>query len=372
MTSRVCYALLLTLSLQHTAVAAQADPFHIEFSEISDGIWLAQRPESTRQPVVGNGIIILNGDHVVVVDGAATPLVAERVIEGIRARTDKPVRYLVNTHWHGDHNLGNHRFVEAWPGIEIVAHRFTRQAMVGAPMNYVEDVSNSIEGNMDQMAALLESGALPDGSPIPAYGVEALTDLVQNRDIVIQEMTTQTVTAPTLVFEDTLTLAGGPRDISIRFLGNANTRGDAVVWLAGERLLLTGDIVVAPTPYGFGSYPGQWSAVIERMIAFQPVIIVPGHGPVMKNTLYLEKLIRLFDWLHAEVTGLIEAGNDLEAVRASLDFSTQSPPFTDGDPWLESRFRTWFSTPIVEAAWNEIKGIDNEPLEEPAESAGAN
>lgn len=360
---------LLALLVASSPVSAyEGDPASVAFSEVTEEIWLAYRPESTRQPVVGNGVVIVNEDHVVVIDGSASPLFADRVIEGIRARTDLPVRYLVTTHWHGDHNLGNHRYVEAFPGVEIIGHRFTRQAMLGAPMDYVEQSKSTLGDNLKQVAELLEKNAMPSGEPIPAHTRKAWEDLVAHSGLIVSEIQASQVTPPWLLFERELRLEHGGREIVIRNFGNGNTQGDAVVWLPAERILITGDVVVWPTPYGFGSYPGSWAEVIGELIALEPATIIPGHGPAMGNTNYLEKLKSLFEWVHHEVAARIDAGMDLEAIQADLDFSGQSAAFTDGDPWLESRFTVWFAKPIVEAAYNEIKGIENEPLvEEPAE-----
>ena len=68
------------------AIEMTTDPFEVRFEELAEGVWLAQRPRPERQPVMGNGVIIINDDHVVVVDGAGSPLLAERVIAGIRRR----------------------------------------------------------------------------------------------------------------------------------------------------------------------------------------------------------------------------------------------------------------------------------------------
>ena len=354
---------LVAMALSAPVQATETDPYHVEFEQVAEDIWVAVRPQSTRAPVVGNGAIIINDDHVVVVDGNGFPLVAERVIAGIRARTDKPVRYLINTHWHGDHNLGNDRFRDAYPGVNIIAHRFTRQAMLGAPMDYLAKEKESIVAEMQGVADLLEAGQLPDGSDIPAHLVPMFTDLVAHRALLEQQVLASKVTPPNLVFERELTLHSPSREIQVRFLGKANTAGDAVVWLPAERILVTGDIVVHPTPYGFYSNPESWAGVIAQLIDLEPRLVIPGHGAVMNDTAYLEKLRALFTWVHTEVAQRIQGGMSLEEIRDDLDFSAQSAEFTGGDAWLESRFRAWFAQPIVEAAWNEIMGIDSEPLE---------
>ena len=96
--------------------------YDFELRRLVDGVYVAVRPDVFRQPVEGNLVFIVNAEDVVVVDAGGTTASAESAIKLLRSVTDKPVRYLVNTHWHGDHNLGNAAFLKAYPGVEIVAH----------------------------------------------------------------------------------------------------------------------------------------------------------------------------------------------------------------------------------------------------------
>jgi glyoxylase-like metal-dependent hydrolase (beta-lactamase superfamily II) len=345
--------------------APQADPFEVRLEQLAEGIYVAIRPVSTRQPVMGNGTIIVNDDHVVVVDGNGSPLLADRVIAAIRSVTDRPVRYLVVSHWHGDHNLGNHRYLAAWPDLEIIGHRFAREAMLGAPMDYVEEYKVSIPEQMQVLAERLQSGVGSDGEPLEDYQRRELEDLVRHGDVFLGQIQASRVTPPTMTFERELVLHGGGRRIEIRHPGEANTAGDAYVWLPDERILVSGDIVVHPTPYGFYSYPRSWAAVLEGLQALQPRIVVPGHGEPMRDTAYLARLQALFSDLADQAAAAVAAGRSLEEFRAALDFEAHRAGFTGDDPFLDSRWTVWFTEPIAEAAWNEAAGIDNELLVKP-------
>ena len=79
----------------------------------------------------------------------------------------------------------------------------------------------------------------------------------------------------------------GGRKVELRFFGPANTTGDLALWDPRTRTLVTGDIVVAPTPYSFGSYHSEWIGVLDAMRALKPARIVPGHGP--ESTLGTER-----------------------------------------------------------------------------------
>ncbi|MGK2927864.1 MAG: MBL fold metallo-hydrolase [Lysobacterales bacterium] len=370
---RLRRALLLLAVLHCVTVTGadappQADPFQVRLEPVADGIYVAIRPESTRQPVMGNGTVIVNDDHVVVVDGNGSPLLADRVIAAIRAVTDLPVRYLVVTHWHGDHNLGSHSYLEAWPELEIISHRFAREAMLGAPMAYVEEYKVEIPEYMKQLAERLEQGVGADGAPLADYQQRELADLVHHADVFLQEIEASRVTPPTMTFEQELVLRGGGRAIEIRHPGKGNTAGDAYVWLPQERILVTGDLVVHPTPYGFYSYPRSWAAVLEGLQALQPRLVIPGHGEVMRDTGYLARLQALMSDVADQAAVAVAAGQSLEDFRETVNFEAHRAGFTGNDPFLDSRWGVWFTTPIVEAAWNEAAGIDNEPLVKAAET----
>jgi len=356
---------LLCSQAMGAAAPPEGDPFEVRLEQIAEGVYAAIRPVSTRQPVMGNGTVIVNDDHVVVVDGSGSPLLADRVIAAIRSVTDLPVRYLVISHWHGDHNLGNHRYLEAWPDLEIIGHRFARAAMLGAPMDYVEEYKVSIPEQMEDLAARLDSGLGSDGQPLEDYQARELGDLVRHADVFLGQIQASRVTPPTVTFEQELVLYGGGRRIEIRHAGKGNTAGDAFVWLPEERILVSGDIVVHPTPYGFYSYPRSWAAVLEGLQALQPRIIVPGHGEVMRDTAYLARLQALLADVADQAAAAVAAGRSLEEFREALDFEAHRAGFTGDDPFLDSRWKVWFTEPIAEAAWNEAAGIDNERLVKP-------
>ncbi|MGD2130789.1 MAG: MBL fold metallo-hydrolase [Lysobacterales bacterium] len=339
------------------------DFYDVDFEPVAGNVYVAIRPESTRQPVMGNGTVIVGDDHVVVVDGNGSPLLADRVIEHIRAITDLPVRYLVVSHWHGDHNLGNHRYLAAFPGIEIVGHRFTRQAMLGATMDYVKQSRTAIPERLGILSKQLKAGETRDGEPLTDWQRRQIEDLLAYSDVLVAETRASEITPPTLTFEKVLVLRGGGPTIEIRHLGRGNTAGDAVVWLPEQRILVTGDVVVHPTPYGFYSYPRSWAAVLQELQALQPRLVIPGHGPVMRDTAYLSKLQHLLEDVADQAERAVASGRSLEEFRKGFDLERHRAAFTGNDAWLDSRFDAWFAQPIAEAAYNEAAGIESEKLE---------
>ena len=97
--------------------------------DLADDIFAIVWDDIVSVPIEGNNLVIINADDVIVVDSKRTPSLAMTVIDEIRKRTDKPVRYLINTHWHADHFYSNYVFQNEYPGVEIIGHPATTAGM---------------------------------------------------------------------------------------------------------------------------------------------------------------------------------------------------------------------------------------------------
>ncbi len=350
----------LLAAFDPAAAEQRGDPFDVRLEVLTGGIWVVSRPEPERQPVMGNGVIIDNGDHLVVVDGAGSPLLADRVIEKIKAVSDLPVRTLIITHWHGDHHLGAYRFLEEWPDLEIITHRATREAMLGAPMDYLDELRVSLPEQLAALRPIAEKGELADGSPMPEIMRGDFNDLISYDGLIIEELNNSRVTPPDRVFEELLILDSGSRRMELRFFGRGNTAGDAVLWLPDERILVAGDTVVAPTPFGTGSYPRSWAEVLNRFRGLQPRYLVPGHGPVQQDPAYLELLIETLEMIAVQAAAAVADDLGPGTLKAHFDWRGYPQRFHHNDPRLKLRFEQWFAGPVLDAAHAEASGAASE------------
>jgi glyoxylase-like metal-dependent hydrolase (beta-lactamase superfamily II) len=341
----------------------QGDPFAVEIEQLADDVFVARRPYSWRLPVQANVTIVINDEDVVLVDGAGLPAHAEHIIRAIRDLTDKPVSTILTSHWHGDHNLGYRVFQREFPQVRIVAHENTRHSMANGVMEYAlgateEGIAPGIE-RMNQRAADAEAAGEP--AEIVAFWKSYALDYgPQTReyigiDIVLADET----------FSDRYVLHRGDRVIEFLFVGNANTDGDAIMWLPKEKIVATGDIVVGPTPYGFGSYPGEWGATLRAIKALDFDILVPGHGDVQRDTVYVDKLIALMEDISKQGRAAVAAGIDSEdSLRKAVDFSVHDKAITGGDPLLQFLFDRWFRQPIIESVFIEAMGGEVSQVDE--------
>lgn len=157
-------------------------------------------------------------------------------------------------------------------------------------------------------------------------------------------------------FDDRLDLADARTPAQVLFLGRANTDGDAVVWLPRQRILIAGDIVAAPLPFGFGGYPADWIATLAKVRGFDFRALVPGHGPPQRDRVYIDRLSAALAEIRAQVAPLAAQGLTLEQVRARIDVTAQIQGFVGDDPWLRRWFIDYWVNPIVASAYKEAKG----------------
>lgn len=348
---------LLVVGLGLTASAAPAsDPYEFELQQLAEGVYVAIRPESIRIPVEGNATILINDHDVVVVEGGGMPLAAERVLAKIRELTDKPVRYVINSHWHGDHHLGNQVYTDAFPDVEIISHRFTREEITGTAMDYLAKQAEALPQQVEGVQKQLEAGTFADGTPFDENSRRWFEQMAEGIPVIIEEMARLEITPPTLTFDKSLVLHRGERTIEILYLGRGNTRGDAVVYLPTERIVITGDLVVLPTPYGFGTYPGDWIETLSKIQEFEFDYLVPGHGPVQTDASYLDTLKALFASVQAQTEALVAEGADLERVRAEIDVSEFEAKLCGEDVLLQRLFQGWFVTPFTLSTYKEATG----------------
>lgn len=338
-------------------MGAGGDPFQFSYRELAPGVWVGVRENGPRVPVMGTAVFVVGAESVLVFDGGGVPIMSDRLIEKIRSVTDRPVTHVVVSHWHGDHNLGIHRFAEAYPDVQFVGHPYTRTAMLGPQMDYIDGYGESMDNQVPAIEAVLERGTLSDGTPIEGTVEAWYTALLEDAPAIDRQFElVGPVTPPEVLVQDRLVVDLGGREVELLHLGRGNTQGDVLLWLPQERIVATGDLVVRPTPYGFGSHPRAWARTLEAVKALDYEVLVPGHGDLQTDTRYVDLLIETLDGVADQTEALVAAGADSARVAESLDFSGVEPRFTGGDQLLSRLFNVWFKQPIARAAYRIATG----------------
>lgn len=333
--------------------------FRLTWREVSRGVFVGARDDALRYPVVANTTIVIGKKGVLVFDGGGYAAQGEQVLAKIRAETKKPVTHLVISHWHGDHHRGAAPILKAFPDAEIIAHRFTCAAMADGPERRVEEGEAALDATYEAVSSAVEIGKWFDGSGLSDAEKAFFSRMVADYPDYRAQLARMKVTPPTRAVDESIVIDLGGRKATLLYAGLGNTAGDLALYLPREKVLATGDIVVAPVPYGFGSYPGQWARVVRQLASLPVSTVIPGHGAAMRDKSYLESLAALFDDVAGQAAAA-EAGAPL-----TIDFSAHEKTFTQGDPVKARLFDMFFKQPIVTAALNEARGDNakNEPLD---------
>jgi glyoxylase-like metal-dependent hydrolase (beta-lactamase superfamily II) len=354
-------AFLLFPSLIAAGVAHAQAPALGPFTarQLAPGIHLLSTPADYRGPVVGNVTVIEQSDGIVLVDSGLTAADGRRITAFVRSLTDKPVKAVLITHWHNDHPQGASVIRAAWPRAEIIATARTRETLLGPVMaQYVgfapDERFETIALNQASQAITMAENALRDPSHDEATRARYRRMIADNRNFGSDIRGTHLV-APTRTFTDALLIDDPLRPVRLMHLGRANTDGDAIAWLPRERIVITGDIVVSPTPFGFFSFPEDWIGVLQRLKALDFALLVPGHGEPQADAAYLDRLIATITDIRAQVGPLAREGLGLDEVRTRVDFAAQTAIFGDS-PRNRVLFEAYWLTPMVENAWREARG----------------
>jgi glyoxylase-like metal-dependent hydrolase (beta-lactamase superfamily II) len=342
----LAHIVLLLVIGAHCGASSAGGVFDVELVPLGRDVYLIRRPDPLRQPVEGNSIVIVNESDVVVIDSGGAPASAANALRLIRGVTSKPVSVLINTHWHGDHNMGNQVYREAFPGLRIVSHEATHGHIAGETMSYVATLPAELDGYIKEFEAMAAKEPLSERRQL----------MLEDLRVAKREVEQVRITPPDLTFSDKLTLHHGKREIQVLHLGKGNTDGDAVVWLPQEKILISGDLVVHPLPYGIGSYPREWLATLDKLSRFPFELLVPGHGEPQKDRAYLQQLTRTLTNIREQVAASVAKGLDLEATTKALDVSSFEPQFTGDDRVRKMLFTAWWLNPIVRSAWLEARG----------------
>ncbi len=224
--------------------------------------------------------VIIGPDSVLICDTLATPVMAAKLIAEIRRISDKPIKYVVLSHYHAVRVLGASAY-RAEGMQEIIASQGTYEMIV-------ERGAQDMQSEYERFPRLFQNFESVPG-----------------------------LTWPTLVFQDAITLWMGNLEVRVMHLGAGHTKGDTVVWVPAERVLFSGDLVEADAAcYTGDAQLAQWPATLDALAALQPLKLVPGRGPALDTP---EKVRAGLDYTRDFVTTLLNSAREAVAQNLNLN-----------------------------------------------------
>ena len=254
------------------------------FEEIAADIYQAR---GTGNLMVGsNAAIIVNEDDVIVIDSHISPVAAVALAQELTSITDKPIRYVINTHFHFDHAHGN----QVYPAdVQIIGHEFTYEMLVNG---------SSMGRTYDRFADWLAS---------TQGGLEGQEGLIP--------------TPPNTTLSESLTLYRGSREIQLLYFGRGHTGGDVVVYLPAEKVLITGDLLLESVPFMGDGFPVDWIETLEKLKALEFDVVVPGHGRPFSDRERIDRLQSLLADLWDKAGDSCNENLSAEQAAAQIDLT---------------------------------------------------
>jgi quinoprotein relay system zinc metallohydrolase 2 len=286
-TTQVFHRLLASLLLLTASTVAEAEFDSLPVDEIAPGIFVhlgaSELMTSANEGAIANVGFIVGADAVAVIDTGGSLNEGRKLLAAVRSHTDKPIRYVINTHGHPDHVFGNAAFLSE--GTSFVGHRNLPRALAARGHFYIDSFRRIM-------------------------GDELLKDVV--------------IVPPTLLIDDTRELELGGRSLVLRAWSTAHSDSDLTVVDKQTGTLFAGDLVfLAHIPVLDGSLRG-WLKTIDELGETVVRRVVPGHGPVGDWPAALADERRYLERLGSDVRALVKAGKPITAAAATAAGSERS------------------------------------------------
>jgi len=262
-----------------------------------------------------NAAVIVLDDGVLVVDSHSKPSAAKALMAQVRSVTDKPIKYVVNSHFHWDHYQGNEAYPAAWPqGVQIIASEATRESIEQRGIPRVKHEILTVPKEIETLRA--------DLAKTTAGSRRAtLQDNVNQAERYLAELKSMQMALPTVTFDRSLILHGKSRTVQILWLGKAHTDGDVFVYLPAERFIATGDALHGWTPFMNDSYPMDWIRTLKAVEQLDFEYAFGGHGDVFRGKAQFQAWEQYFSDLMTQSATAYSSGVSMTDTVARLSAS---------------------------------------------------
>jgi len=339
---------LTIVALTGPSPAPPAEDKYLETIRVSENVYVF-KPKIDW--VHGNGVAIIGSDGVFFIDTYIQFNYAEEAIRRLKRITNLPVTYVLNTHSHDDHTTGNGVFRRIFPASRLIVQDAAVEGLEHRVKAKVEGEAKFIAANIAQTDSEVAAGKTTGGTPITG-SMKAYWDLsLREAREYQQQYRPERYVSPDITFSDTLAMRWGRLTLQmIHMTENGHSRSDVIVWIPEQRLLVAGDLVVAPTPYY--SLPGITKAV-RALIALDPAIIIPGHGPVEHDLTYVRLLDRAFSSYQRAADSAIAANVPVRQAMDSISFPDIDRAFTGDDEMKKFTYRSFFTRNVFARAYRD-------------------
>ena len=267
------------------ALSSTAATGLFEIQKVADDVYFAlARPWALPN---SNAAIFVNSSDVLVVDAHSHPAAAASLIAQLKSEvTPKPVRYVVDSHFHFDHTQGNRAYLNTGNKVDIVASKATKtlmsQLLVPRLKAALDPASPPPRGSQ-QIARQLEDLRQRAGKSTSEAERTQLQQRIGQLESFAAEMKDFEPALPTITFDKTYVIKEKGYDLHLEFHGLAHTAGDIVVFCPQKRVIASGDAIHPGFPTFIDAYPQPWPKTIDSVAKLQFDHSLPGHGRVQHD-----------------------------------------------------------------------------------------
>ena len=324
--------------------------------QVAEGVFLFITPGYGDVGMDGNAIAVVGRDGVLVFDSNGTPAAAAAVLAEVRKLTDRPVRYLVNSHWHWDHWYGAEIYAQAFPEIRIVTHEKTRELMKGPALEFNKP---GLESQLPGYIGMLEKKLADARAKAPAAPETArLEALVAEDRFFLDQKKNVRHTLANVTFSDRLDVHLGDREIQVLHYGRAVTPGDAFLYLPKEKIVVTGDLLVNPISFALSCYPTEWLTTLEQIDKLDASVLIPGHGEPLRDNTLLHATMDVFRALLRQGKDYKSKGIAVDAAKAAIlpGLEPLMVKITGNDPQKNQAFNVQLVDWYLHRVYDELDG----------------
>lgn len=336
---------------------------------VADGVYATVVLDGISPSQYATSLIVIRSDHVLVVDSRHDAASADELIATTRGLTDLPVKYVVDTHWHGDHVQGNARFREVFPDVRLIGGTTADEDMRTLGRRRLDQQIERVEGRVAAARGWLESGVGEDGVALTEDEREALPEQIAEAERYLEARRAIRLIPPEITVEHELRLDDAEPAVEIVKVGPAHTRGDVIVRIPARGVIAIGDLVEDGFPWFGDGFPAGWAEAMDRIAGMLDAmqadgaagspILLGGHGPVLRDR-------AMFETQRAFVHRIVEAASSAAGADAGVEAAIESADLdefrehltrrVEGDAAAKSERFAGFVAEVMERAYAEASG----------------
>ncbi len=292
----------------NAAVSPQPTLFNIE--KIATGAYAAiARPQAL---INCNAVIFENAKDLLIVDAHSKPSAAAALVAQVRREiTQKPIRYIVNTHFHWDHSQGDAAYRRLAPGAELITSNKTRELLSQFGVIRARASSDQAQASLADYHHRLETAKTPEEK-------QKLRLTIAEVNAYISEMRNYQPELPDVTFDSSLVIHEKDRDLHLAFRGRGHTGGDVVVFSPQSKVIATGDLLHGWFPFIADGYPREWPKTLASLKEFSFETVVGGHGQAQQGDNRLHQMADYIAELAEAVAAQKLQGRSLQEVKTSI------------------------------------------------------